>query len=114
MTSVQIQGHRGLNAIDISFSPCFSSLHAPFLTFVSEECRDTLTFFAASHVTGDIGLSLLSQFTNLRHLDISFTSISFEQCCNIFQNSTNLKFSMCLALVSVGINYSSQLLVLLR
>eukprot|EP00118_Oscarella_pearsei_P007977 m.40129 g.40129 ORF g.40129 m.40129 type:complete len:837 (+) comp32907_c0_seq3:749-3259(+) len=73
-----------LCSLDVSFSPCFVGLDPPLLNAVSEKCKESLTFFAANHVTGDFGFPILSRFLNLRHVDVSFTSVSFEECRDVF------------------------------
>ena len=66
--------------IDLSFSPCFGQMPFPFVRTLSESCKDTLVSFSASYVRGDVGFECLRGFSLLRHLDISFTSVSFEIC----------------------------------
>ena len=64
-----------LKSVDLSFSPCLGNLPVPFLEkFVGTPSRDSLTYFAANHVTGAIGCHVLDQFSNMKHLDLSFTN----------------------------------------
>ena len=74
-----LEKQTNISKLDISFSPCFADLRTPLLERFPVSCRDTLVYFAANHVKGDIGLPLLSNFVNLRHLDVSFTSIQYDQ-----------------------------------
>ena len=54
----------------------------------------SLTSFCARHVIGEIGLVELPHFSNLRHLDIGFTSVSFEEL-RIFVSSLPLLEHLC-------------------
>ena len=64
--------------VDLSFSPCFGELSIPFLRSLSQTCHNTLMYFSASSVRGDVGFEYLRHFSRLRHLDVSFTSTSFD------------------------------------
>ena len=45
---------------------------------VGTPSRDSLTYFAANHVKGDIGWNALEYFLNLRYLDLSFTDLTIK------------------------------------
>ena len=72
-----LRKQRCVNSIDISFSPCLGDLPVPFLEIlVGTPARDSLVHFAANSAKGAIGLHVLPQFSNLKHLDVSFTDLS--------------------------------------
>ena len=82
--------------IDISFSPCWADLSTPFLKVVKGNCKESLTSFGARHVVGEIGLLELPHFSNLRHLDVRFTSVSREDL-RAFVSSLPLLERLCIS-----------------
>ena len=60
--------------VDVSFSHCVGELSVSLVSAFADTCKDTLLSFSASHVTGDLGISRLKDFTRLRHVDLSYTS----------------------------------------
>ena len=76
----RLKEQKRLDSIDISFSRCLGNLRVPFFENVVETpSRDSLTYLAANHVKGAIGLRVLHRFSNLKHLDVSFTDLEEEQ-----------------------------------
>ena len=68
---------KSVKSIDISLSSCLGDLPVPFLEIlVGTPTRDSLVHFAANRAKGAIGLRVLPQFSNLKHLDVSFTYLS--------------------------------------
>ena len=62
----------------------------------------SLTSFCARHVIGEIGLVELPHFSNLRHLDIGFTSVSLEEL-RIFVSSLPLLEHLCISGIPVSL-----------
>ena len=91
-----------VTSIDISFSPCWADLSTPFLKIVEDKCMTSLTSFSARHVIGEIGLVELPHFSNLRHLDIGFTSVSLEEL-RIFVSSLPLLEHLCISGIPVSL-----------
>ena len=82
--------------IDLSFSPCFGQMSVPFVRALSQSCKDTLVSFSASFVRGDVGFECLQDFSNLRHLDVSCTSVTSRvlgDVCNSLKGLTHLDVS---------------------
>ena len=92
-----------VTSIDISFSPCWADLPTPFLKIVEDKCMTSLTSFCARHVIGEIGLVELPHFSNLRHLDIGFTSVSLEEL-RIFVSSLPLLEHLCISGIPVSLS----------
>ena len=66
-----------VKSIDISLSPCLGDLPVPLLEILAgTPTRDSLVHFAANRAKGAIGLHVLPQFANLKHLDVSLTDLS--------------------------------------
>ena len=91
-----------VTSIDISFSPCWADLSTPFLKIVKGNCKESLTSFGARHVVGEIGLLELPHFSNLRHLDIGFTSVSREDL-RTFVSSLPLLAHLCISGIPVSL-----------
>ena len=82
--------------IDLSFSPCFGKMSVPFVRALSQSCKDSLVSFSASFVRGDVGFECLRDFSSLRHLDVSFTSVTSRvlgDVCNSLKGLTHLDVS---------------------
>ena len=91
-----------MTSIDISFSPCLADLSTPFLKIVEDKCKKSLISFCSCHVIGDIGLVELPQFSNLKHLDVGFTSISREGLRTVV-SSLPLLEHLCISGISVSL-----------
>ena len=70
----RLQQQAFLCRVDVSFSHCVGELSVSLVSTFADTCKDTLLSFSASHVTGDLGISRLKDFTRLRHVDLSYTS----------------------------------------
>ena len=82
--------------IDLSFSPCFGKMSVPFVRALSQSCRYSLLSFSASFVQGDVGFEYLRDFSSVRHLDVSFTSVTSRvlgDVCNSLKGLTHLDVS---------------------
>ena len=88
----RLRNQEHLKSVDISFSPCLGNLPVPFLeTFVGTPSRDSLTFLAANHVTGDIGCRVIDHFSNMKHLDLSFTNLEEDDFCAAMTSMRHLE-----------------------
>ena len=91
-----------VTSIDISFSPCLADLSTPFLKIVEDKCKKSLISFSTRHVIGDIGLVELPHFSNLKHLDVGFTSLSREELGTVVSSAALLE-RLCISGISVSL-----------